>query len=86
VTDGRRIFVNETGNPGMAAGGSGDVLTGLTAAAIAQRLEPFAALCLGVHCHGRAVDLAAKKLGEVSLMATDLLKFLPAAVKERSRD
>ncbi|MDY6914627.1 MAG: NAD(P)H-hydrate dehydratase [Planctomycetota bacterium] len=82
VTDGRRLFVNATGNPGMATGGSGDVLTGLTAALIAQGLGPFEAACLAVHVHGRAGDMAADKLGEVSLTASDLLEFLPAAMKE----
>ena len=82
VTDGRRVYVNRTGNPGMATGGSGDVLTGLTAALLAQHLPPFEAACLAVWCHGRAGDLAAADLGEVSLIATDLLDYLPRATKE----
>jgi len=82
VCDGRRLYVNETGNPGMATGGSGDVLTGLTAALIAQKLPPFDAACLAVRCHGRAGDLAAERLGEVSLIASDLLDYLPDALKE----
>ena len=82
VTDGRRIYLNATGNPGMATGGTGDVLTGLTAALIGQGLTPFDAACLAVHCHGRAGDLAAKTLGEVSLTAWDLLDYLPAAMME----
>ena len=82
VTDGRRVRVNRTGNPGMATGGSGDVLTGLTAALLAQGLEPFEAASLAAHLHGRAGDLAAERLGEVSLLATDLLDFLPAALRE----
>ena len=81
VTDGRRVYVNDTGNPGMASGGTGDVLTGLTAALIAQGLEPFDAACLAVWVHGRAGDLAAAKYGQVSLIATDLLEFLPEALK-----
>ena len=79
VTDGKRVYVNRTGNPGMASGGSGDVLTGLLAALIGQGLEAFDAACLGVHLHGLAGDLAADKLGQVSLIATDLIDFLPAA-------
>jgi NAD(P)H-hydrate epimerase len=82
VTDGRRVRLNATGNPGMATGGSGDVLTGLTAALIAQHLPPFDAACLAVHLHGRAGDLAAQQLGEPSLIATDLLDYLPAAMIE----
>jgi NAD(P)H-hydrate epimerase len=84
VTDGRRVYRNATGNPGMASGGSGDVLTGLTAALMGQGLAPFEAACLAVHCHGRAGDLAAQAIGQVSLMATDLLDYLPAAMKEVS--
>jgi NAD(P)H-hydrate epimerase len=82
VCDGRRLYVNETGNPGMATGGSGDVLTGLTAALIGQHLQPFEAACLAVYCHGRAGDLAAEKLGAISLIASDLLDHLPQAMKE----
>ncbi len=82
VCDGRRLYVNETGNPGMATGGSGDVLTGLIVALIGQHLQPFEAACLAVHCHGRAGDLAAEKLGPVSLIASDLLDHLSEAMKE----
>src|SRR5262249_16779133 len=64
VTDGRRLYVNRTGNPGMATGGSGDVLTGLIASLVGQRLEPFAAAQLGVYLHGLAGDLARDDLGE----------------------
>lgn len=85
VTDGRRAYLNGTGNPGMATGGSGDVLTGITATLLAQRLEgdgdpPFEAACLATYWHGRAGDLAAARLGEVSLIASDLLRFLPSAI------
>jgi len=83
VTDGRRLYVNDTGNPGMATGGSGDVLTGLVAAFLAQKLEPFEAACLAVHVHGRAGDRAGEKLGQVSITAGDLLDYLPDAIRER---
>ncbi len=79
VTDGRRLYLNTTGNPGMATGGSGDVLTGLLAALVGQKLEPFAAAQLGVYLHGLAGDLACVQQGESSLIATDLLHFLPQA-------
>jgi NAD(P)H-hydrate epimerase len=79
VTDGRRAFHNPTGNPGMATAGSGDVLTGLIAALMCQGLGPFEAAQLGVWLHGRAGDLAKDELGEVSLVASDLLQFLPQA-------
>lgn len=81
VTDGRRVYVNKTGNPGMATGGTGDCLTGLAAAMLAQHLEPFEAACLAVHVHGRAGDLAAAKLGQVSLIASDLLDYLAPAIR-----
>src|SRR5439155_12089455 len=69
VTDGRRLYRNTTGNPGMASGGTGDVLTGLIAALLGQKLDPFAAAQLGVHIHGLAGDMARDDLGEVSLIA-----------------
>jgi NAD(P)H-hydrate epimerase len=77
VTDGRRVYTNTTGNPGMATGGTGDVLTGLIAALLGQGLEEFAAAQLGVYLHGLAGDLARDDLGEVSMIASDLLDYLP---------
>jgi NAD(P)H-hydrate epimerase len=79
VTDGRRLYQNSTGNPGMATGGTGDVLTGLIAALLGQGLEAFAAAQLGAYLHGLAGDLARDALGEASLIASDLLTYLPAA-------
>jgi NAD(P)H-hydrate epimerase len=84
VTDGRRLYVNTTGNPGMATGGSGDVLTGLLGALAAQGLEAFAASVLGVYLHGRAGDLARDERGEASLIAWDLLEQLAAAFLSHS--
>jgi NAD(P)H-hydrate epimerase len=82
VTDGRRIYQNPTGNPGMATGGTGDVLTGLIAALLGQGLEPFAAAQLGVYLHGLAGDLAKAELGEASMIASDLLTYLPHAFRQ----
>jgi NAD(P)H-hydrate epimerase len=79
VADTERVYTNDTGNPGMATAGSGDVLTGVIAALIGQGLKRFEAAALGVHLHGLAGDLAAEALGQVSVMATDLIDFLPAA-------
>jgi NAD(P)H-hydrate epimerase len=84
VTDGRKVYTNTTGNPGMATGGTGDVLTGLLAALIAQGMSAFDAACLAVFVHGRAGDNAAQKVGEVSLIASDLLDAIPQALKERN--
>jgi NAD(P)H-hydrate epimerase len=84
ITDGKRAALNSTGNPGMATGGSGDVLTGVITALLCQGLEPFDAARLGVHIHGLAGDLAAEKLGQVSLISSDLIDFLPAAFRSAS--
>jgi NAD(P)H-hydrate epimerase len=81
VTDGRQKAHNTTGNPGMATGGTGDVLTGIITALLCQGLKPFDAARLGVHVHGLAGDLAATELGEVSLIASDLINLLPRAFK-----
>jgi ADP-dependent NAD(P)H-hydrate dehydratase len=84
VTDNRRIYVNRTGNPGMATGGSGDVLAGVIGALIGQKLSLFDAAVLGTYVHGRAGDLAARQKGLLSLIATDLCDSLPAALRESS--
>ena len=81
VTDGRRHWHNSTGNPGMATGGSGDSLTGLITALACQHLEPYDAARLGVYMHGLAGDLGAKELGEASLTASDIVRYLPQALK-----
>ncbi len=82
VTDGKRTYVNETGNPGLATGGSGDVLTGCIAALTANKEAGFDALTAaisGVYIHGRAGDLAAAVLTETALTATDIIEFLSDA-------
>jgi len=72
-------WVNPTGNPGMASGGSGDVLTGVIAALLAQGLDPPSAARLGVYAHGLSGDLAAERWGELSMAACDLVDELGAA-------
>ncbi|HXO42729.1 MAG TPA: NAD(P)H-hydrate dehydratase, partial [Thermoanaerobaculia bacterium] len=73
------LYVNPTGNPGMASGGTGDVLTGILGGLLAQRLEPLDAACLAVYLHGLAGDLALARLRSPSLAAEDLIASLPAA-------
>lgn len=79
ITDGRQLALNETGNPGMATGGTGDVLTGIITALVCQKLSPYDAARLGAHVHGLAGDLAASELGEVGMIASDLIEYLPTA-------
>lgn len=86
ITDGKRCTRNTTGNPGMATGGSGDVLTGLIAALLCHGLEPFEAAQLGVHLHGLAGDFASAELGKTSMIAGDLVEFLPHAFEELRAD
>lgn len=77
-----RVYINNTGNPGMASGGCGDVLTGIAGSFLAQGMDSFKAARLAVYAHGLAGDIAARQKGEISLRATDLLKFLPQAFKK----
>lgn len=81
ITDGRQLAFNTTGNPGMATGGSGDVLTGVITALLCQGLAPFDAARLGAHVHGAAGDLAAQEIGPVGMIARDLLRRLPRALR-----
>ena len=77
VFDGERLYENATGNPGMATGGSGDVLTGILIGLLAQGMEAFAAAQLAVAAHGMAGDLVAEEGSEVGLIAGDLIAALP---------
>lgn len=76
------VFVNSTGNPGMATGGTGDALTGMIGGFLAQGYGASQAACLGVYLHGLAGDLAAKEKGETSMLAGDLIEKIPEAIKE----
>jgi NAD(P)H-hydrate epimerase len=86
VTDGEQIYHNETGNPGMATAGSGDVLTGVITSLVGQGLSVFGAAALGVHLHGLSGDIAAQSVGETSLIATDIVEHLPTAFKKHAAD
>lgn len=76
------VYFNNTGNNGMATGGSGDVLTGILTGLLAQGYEPQNAAVLGVHLHGIAGDIAARKRTPEALIASDLIKYLPKAWKK----
>ena len=78
--DGHVLF-NPTGNPGMATAGSGDVLTGIVTGLLARGYKPEAACVVGVYLHGLAGDLAARELGQESLMASDIIRYLPRAFR-----
>ena len=76
------VYINRTGNHGMATGGSGDVLTGLIAGFLTQGLSPINAARLGVYIHGLAGDLAAAELGPRSIISGDILDCVPEAIME----
>lgn len=82
VTDGHRVYVNNTGNPGMATAGSGDVLTGVITALMGQGLNSCDATVLGVYVHGAAGDIAADTYGQISLTATNIIEALPEAFRK----
>lgn len=76
------IYINKSGNSGMATGGSGDALTGIIAALIAQGVSLFEATTLGVYIHGLAGDAAADELGEYSVMASDIIAHISTVIKD----
>ena len=78
------LYINKTGNPGMASGGTGDVLTGIIAAFLGQGLDEFSAVKYAVYIHGLAADLAVKEKTQVSLIASDIIGKIPAAIKRCS--
>ena len=77
-----RVFINPTGNPGMATGGSGDVLSGMIASLIMQEKDVLGATLAAVYLHGLSGDIGAAKLGERALIAGDLIKYVPQALKK----
>ena len=77
-----RVFINMTGNSGMATAGTGDVLAGIIGGLLAQGMKPFEAAVCGVHIHGKAGDIAATELGEAGMIAGDVLLAVPYAITE----
>lgn len=81
ITDGQVGYINSTGNPGMAVGGSGDVLAGIITALLGQGIAPLEAAACGAWLHGAAGDLCAKELGQYGMLPTDMLLRLPRLLK-----
>lgn len=81
ITDGTRTYINPTGNPGMAVGGSGDVLAGIITALVGQGLAPLEASACGCWLHGKAGDVCAEQLGQYGMLPTDMLDALPRLLK-----
>ncbi len=86
ATPDKKIFINPTGNPGMATGGSGDVLSGMMASLIMQGGDFLNAVLASVYVHGLSGDMAVKKIGEKSIIAGDLIDFLPGAVMSMEQE
>lgn len=81
ITDGNIGYLNRTGNPGMAVGGSGDVLAGMIAGLLGQGVEPLKAAACAAWLHGAAGDLCAAELGQYAMLPTDMLSVLPRLLK-----
>ena len=81
ITDGQTGYLNTTGNPGMAVGGSGDVLAGMIVSLLGQGIAPMEAAACGAWLHGAAGDLCAKELGQYAMLPTDMLNALPRLLK-----
>jgi NAD(P)H-hydrate epimerase len=82
VTDGQRLYVNRTGDSSLSKAGTGDVLSGIVGAFLAQKMDHFDAACMGVYLHGRAGELAGEKLGMRSVLARDVIDMLHLAIGE----
>ena len=81
ITDGEEIYVNFSGNPGMAVGGSGDVLAGMIVSLLGQRVPPLEAAACAAWFHGRAGDLCAERIGMRGLLPSDMVELLPRLLK-----
>lgn len=81
ITDGKEYYINPTGNPGMAVGGSGDVLAGILVSLLGQGIAPLQATACSTWLHGTAGDRCAEKLGQYGMLPTDMLQELPYLLK-----
>lgn len=81
ITDGETTYINPTGNPGMAVGGSGDLLSGIIVSLLGQGMEPLTAAACGAWLHGAAGDLCAEEIGQYGMLPTDMLEALPRLLK-----
>ena len=81
ITDGYTTYINPTGNPGMAVGGSGDVLAGIITALLGQGIEPLQAAACGAWIHGAAGDICAAEIGQYGMLPTDMVNVLPRLLK-----
>lgn len=86
VTDGNRVYINRSGNPGMATAGSGDVLTGIITSLLGRGIDTYEAACAGSYLHGRAGDRASKILGEEALIASDIVNNINRVIFELYKD
>ena len=81
ISDGEETYVNQTGNPGMAVGGSGDVLSGIIAGLLGQGIDPLTAAACGAWLHGKAGDICAEEIGQYGMLPTDMVEVLPRLLK-----
>ena len=81
ITDGKECYINPTGNPGMAVGGSGDVLSGMIAALLGLGIAPLQAAACGAWLHGAAGDICQKEIGQYGMLPSDMLRVLPRLLK-----
>lgn len=77
ITDGTEVYVNQTGNPGMATGGSGDVLSGIIVSLLGQKMDPLMAAACGAWLHGKTGDICAGEIGQYGMLPQDMVNTLP---------
>ena len=81
ITDGEKAYLNPTGNPGMAVGGSGDVLAGIITALLGHGIAPLESAACGAWIHGAAGDLCSEEIGQYGMLPTDMVNVLPRLLK-----